>query len=242
MTDKYYQHEEDVETPETQTEQYYGREDEVETPETQLDNFRAQEGATRAVDIWAQETLVNIYDKTLEMWNAADAMRAEAEQRGDADAVEQLTLQQNGLSEVYKGAEHMQQNLLHTNTAMKSVLEAAQALGKQKQQIEKELSDLVEAIEEADYNDDRLRPLIERVEEDVYEMASEAAYDDANESASESAYDNMVSDIYKTLRQMSPQTTYMVAERFFNALKGDYPLNDIQRGLLLSLLNTITLD
>lgn len=221
---------------------YYGREDEVETPETQLDNFRAQEGAAKAVDIWAEETLVNIYDKTLEMWNAAGEQRAAAEQRGDEAAIIQLTEHQNGLTELYKGAEHMQQNLLHTNSAMKSVLEAASALAKQKNEIEKELTELVEAIEEADYNDDRLRPLIERVEEDVYEMASESAYEDAQESASESAYDNMISDIYKTIRQMSPQTTYMVAERFFNTIKGDYAMNDIQRGLFLSLIAAITLD
>jgi len=203
---------------------YYGREEDIETPEMQLDNFRAQEGAAKAVEVWAQETLTNIYDKTLEMWNAAA-------ERGDAET-------QNGLTELYKGAEHMQQNLLHTNTAMRSVLEAASALAKQKETIEKELGELVEAIEEADYSDDRLRPLIERVEEDVYEMASEAAFEDAEASAFDSAYDNVVSDVYRTIRELSPQTTYMIAERFFSAIKGDYPMNDIQRGLFLSLVQT----
>jgi len=224
------------------SDQYYQREDEVETPETQLDNFRAQEGVAKAVDIWAQETLVSIYDKTLEMWNATSAMLQDAEQRGDADAMAQLVEQQNGLNEVYKGAEHMQQNLLHTNAAMKSVLEAAQALGKQKQAIEQELTDLVEAIDNCDSSDMRVATLMEQVETEVYEFIEFNGGWDVDEEEDTSDYDNIVSDVYKTIRKMSPQTTHMIAERFFATLKGDYEMNDIQRGLLLSLLNTITLD
>lgn len=213
---------------------YYGHEEDVETPETQLANFRAQEGAVDAVAIWARETQIGIYDKTLELWNAADAMRTEAEQRGDQAAVEQLTETQNGLTEIYKGAEHMQQNLLHTNAAMKSVLEAAEALARQKKEIESELEDLTEAIGNAEPDHPLVRDLIEMVEQNAYEYASDGLYDDAWESASESIY----SEFYTTLRKLAPTVSYFTMERFVSALKGDDELNDIQRGLVLSLLQT----
>lgn len=205
--------------------QYYGKEEDVETPEMQLDNLRAQEGATRAVDVWAQETLVGIYDKTLEMWNAAA-------DRGDAET-------QNGLTELYKGAEHMQQNLIHTNAAMKSVLEAAQALAKQKQEIETELTTLVKAVEEADMSNPHIEAMAEMMETDIYEMIS---YNEEYYDPSEDVYDNAISEMLKVIRQSAPKTTHAVADRLFNTLLGDYEMNDIQRGLLISLVNTITLD
>ena len=210
--------------------QYYGKEEDVETPEMQLDNLRAQEGATRAVDVWAQETLVGIYDKTLELWNAAA-------DRGDAET-------QNGLTELYKGAEHMQQNLLHTNAAMKSVLEAAKALAQQKQEIEGELTTLVKAVEEADLSNPHIEAMAEMIETDVYEMISyNSDYDDeAYSEGVSAAHDEITSDVYKTVKELSPQTSYTTAEHFFGALKGDYEMNDIQRGLLLSLLATFAAD
>lgn len=210
--------------------QYYGKEEDVETPEMQLDNLRAQEGATRAVEVWAQETLVGIYDKTLELWNAAG-------DRGDAET-------QNGLTELYKGAEHMQQNLLHTNAAMKSVLEAAKALAQQKQEIEGELTTLVKAVEEADMSNPHIEAMAEMMETDIYEMISyNSDYDDeAYSEGVSAAHDEITSDVYKTVKALSPQTSYMTTERFFGALKGDYEMNDIQRGLLLSLLATFAAD
>lgn len=205
---------------------YYRHEEDVESPETQLDNFRAQEGASEAVVVWARETLGNIYDKTLEMWNAAG-------ERGDLET-------QTGLNELYKGAEHMQQNLLHTNSAMKSVLEAAAALAKQKAEIEKDLNILAEAVDNGDNSDPRVASLMEQVEAEVYEFIEFNGGYDMNEDSSD--YDNIVADLCKNIRVIAPQTTHAVAERFFATLVGDYAMNDIQRGLLLSLLNTITLD
>lgn len=204
---------------------YYKQEEETETPEMQLDNLRAQAGAIQAVDIWSVEQLGTVYDKTLEMWTAAA-------ERGDVET-------QNGLTEIYKGAEHIQQNLIHTNAAMKSVLEAAQALATQKQKIEEELSTLVTAVEQADFSDPRIEQMAEMIETDLYEMIS---YNEEFYDPTEDVYDNAISDMLKTIRQSAPQTTYAVVERLFNTLIGDYAMNDIQRGLLLSLLNTITLD
>ncbi len=221
---------------------YYGKEEEVETPETQLDNYRAQSSANEAVTVWARETLVGIYDQTLEMWNKTGEMREAAEARGDIQAAEQLTLLQNSLTEVYVGTEHLQQALLHSNAEAKGILEATKALAKQKQEVETELGTLLTAIDEVDYNHPALAPMIELIEEDVYEMVSEQAFEGAMESASESAYDNVISDIFTTIRDISPGIPYAIAERFYNTLVGNYPMNDIQRGLLLSLLNTISLD
>lgn len=213
--------------------QYYGKEEDVETPEMALDNLRAQVGASNAVEVWAQETLVGIYDKTLELWNAAG-------DRGDAET-------QNGLTELYKGAEHMQQNLIHTNAAMKSVLEAAKALAQQKQEIEGELTTLVKAVEEADMSNPHIEAMAEMMETDIYEMISYNqefnGYDDeAYSEGVSAAHDEITSDVYKTVKELSPQTSYTTAEHFFGALKGDYEMNDIQRGLLLSLLATFAAD
>lgn len=204
---------------------YYGKEGETETPETQLDNLRAQAGAIQAVDTWSVEQLGTVYDKTLEMWNAAA-------ERGDTET-------QNSLTEIYKGAEHIQQTLTQTNLAMKSVLETAQALSKQKQASEEELSKLVTAIKQADFSDPRIEQMAEMIETDLYEMIAEQ---ESNEDPSEDVYDNAISDMLKVIRQSAPKTTYAIGERFFNTLLGDYEMNDIQRGLLISLVNTITLD
>ena len=217
---------------------YYGHEEDVETPETQLSNFRAQEGAAEAVVVWAKESLVGIYDKTLDLWNNVDWMRAEAEQRGDQAAVEQLTHTQNGLTEIYKGAEHMQQNLLHTNAAMKSVLEAAEALAKQKKEIESELEDLTEAITQAEPDHPLVRDLIEMVEQNAYEYAGEGLYEDAWEGASESIYE----EFFANLRTIAPTASYLTMNAFIDALKGDSEMNDIQRGLLLSLMQTFVVE
>ncbi|MBA3948125.1 MAG: hypothetical protein H0X37_26695 [Herpetosiphonaceae bacterium] len=221
---------------------YYGKEEETETSEMQLDNFRAQAGATEAVDVWARDTLGGIYDQTLVMWNQAGDMRVAAEERGDIQAVEQLTTIQNNLTEVYQGTEHMQQALLHSNADRTNVLEAAQALARQKNEIETELFELVTAVEGGDYNHPQVQQLMDNVESDVYEMVKENAFEDAYESASEQVYDNVISDMYTVIRKTSPQTTYATVERFFLTLKGEYALNDIQRGLLAGLVNTITLD
>lgn len=207
-------------------EQYYGTEDEIETPETQLDNLRAQAGAIQAVDVWSVEQLSTVYDKTLEMWNAAA-------ERGDVET-------QNGLNEIYKGAEHMQQTLTHTNAAMRSVLEAAQALAKQKQAIEQELGELVEAVESADFSNPHISEMAEMIETDLYEMISENGLYD--EGMSEDLYDNVISEMVEVVRKSAPKTTYAIVERLFHLLIGDWELNDIQRGLLISLVNTVSLD
>ena len=219
---------------------YYGKEEETETPETQLDNYRAQSGASEAVTIWAREEIANIYDQTLGMWNKAGEMREAAEARGDMQAVESLTLLQNNLTEVYQGTEHLQQALLHSNAEKQGILEATQALVKQKKEVEEEYGTLLDAIEQVDYEHPALQPLIELIEEDVYEMVSEQAFEGAEEEAAEAAFDGINSDICRTIRAMAPlaQYSYSTIVCFVMALKGDMEMNDIQRGLLLSLVNT----
>lgn len=220
------------------TDQYYKREDEVETPETQLANLQAHTSAVEAVKIWAQETLVQAYDRTLALWNEAAALREAAEQRGDQKAVEKLVVQQNGLSEIYKMMENMQRNLLHTNTAISSVLETAHALNKQKGEIEKDLSSLLKAIDDGDYDEPRLRDLIEQIEQDAYEMASESSFDDAYEAAVDNIYD----DLYAGIKRQFPNVSHMTIASFINTLDGNAAMNDIQRGLLLSLLHTFEVE
>lgn len=218
---------------------YYGKEEEVETPETQLDNFRAQAGATQAVEVWAQETLGTLYDQTVIMWNQAGDMRAAAEQRGDGQAVEQLTNIQNNLTMLYQGTEQMQQALLTTTAGAKSVLEGAEALAKQKEAIENQLTKLVTAVEQADLNNPHIEQMAEMIETDLYEMISynEQFYDPTPE-----VYDDTISQMVTVIQESAPKTTYAIVERLFHTLIGDFEMDDTQRELLLSLVSTITLD
>ena len=206
------------------TDSYYSKEEDVETPEMQLDSYRAQIGASDAVVVWAQETLTNVYDKTFELWNKA----------AETNDVEM----QNGLTEIYKGAEHMQQNLIYTNAAMKSVLAAAEALSKQKKQAEESYDELIDAVENIDYDHPAVANLVEAVEQNAYEYASEGLYDDAWESASENIYE----EFFTALRTIAPGVSYMTMNAFISGIKGDAPINDIQRGLLLSLLQTFAVE
>lgn len=208
------------------TDQYYVREDEVETPETQLANIQAHQAAQKAVAVWAEEAFNGVHAQAEALWNEAAA-------RGDVDS-------QNRINEIYQAVKHMKENLLHTNNAMSSVTEAAAALEKQKGDIEGELYTLLKAIEDVDSDDPRLSDLIEQVESGVYEFIQYNTPYDMDEDFEEdsSDYDNIVSDVYKHLRELVPNLTYANAEIFFASMKGDNALNDIQRGLLISLVRT----
>lgn len=205
------------------TDQYYRREDEVETAETHLANIQAHQAAISAVGVWAEEAFVGIHADLETVWNAAA-------DRGDTET-------QNRVSEVYARAKHMKETLQHTNTAMSSVAEAAQALAKQKAEVESEYKSLLQAVENVETDDPRLSNLIEQIETDVYEFI-EYNGDYGMDIDMDEAYDSIVSELYANVRTLSPNLPYGTAERFFAAVKGDRPLNDVQRGLLLALLRT----
>lgn len=199
---------------------YYEHEDETESPETQLDNFRAQMGAALAVNEYAEGSIAELRSQAEVLWN-------KAAERGDVET-------QNGVVEMYNVASHLKDNVIYTNEAMKGVLAAAEALAKQKKQSEASYDELVEAIYDVDTDHPIVSGLVETVEQNAYEFASDGLYDDAWESAAESIY----SDFYTTLRKLAPTASYFTMERLVSALKGDDELNDIQRGLLLSFLQT----
>lgn len=207
------------------TDPYYTHEDDVETPETQLDNFRAQMTATLAVETYVNSSIEGLKDQAEVIWNAAA-------ERGDVDT-------QNRVVEMYNTATHLKDNVIYTNEAMKGVLAAAGKLAEQKQKSEAELGSLLEAIDNYDTNDPRLETFASSIEEGVYEFI---AYNEDNselfDEAFDEAHDSIVSDVYKAIKTFAPQMTYLAVERFFGTLKGDYAMNDIQRGLLLSLLAT----
>lgn len=206
------------------TDQYYVREDEVATTETHLANIEAQQVAISAVDVWAEETFNGITAHAESLWNAAA-------ERGDVDT-------QNRTVEIHTAAKHMKETLQYTKVAINSVLETAKALAKQKEEAEGDLADLLEAIENADGEDLRLSKLINQVETNVYEFIEYNAVHKSNDDEDTSDYDNIVSDVYKHIRELVPNVTYSNAEIFFASLKGDNALNDIQRGLLISLIRT----
>lgn len=221
---------------------YYGKEEEHETTQMQIDNLHAQAMTTESVDGWARETLAALYDQSLAMWNQVGELQIAAQQRGDYQTAEQLLYIQNNINMLYQGTEQLQQALLSSNAGSKTVIEAAEALAKQKQSIEEELTTLVTAVEEGDYNHPQVQQLMENVEEDVYEMVSEGAFEEAYESAAESVYDNLISELYTVIREVAPLTSYAIAERFFLLLKGDYRFDSAQQRILAQLVSTITLE
>lgn len=203
---------------------YYQQEDEVETPETQLDNFRAQLGATLAVGAYVDTSITELKDHAEAVWNSAA-------ERGDVDT-------QNRVIEMYNTANHLKDTVIYSNEAMKGILAAAEALAKQKKQAEESYDELVDAIDTGDYDHPVIATLVENVEQNAYEYASEGLYEDAYEGAEESIYE----EFFTALRTIAPGVSYLTMNAFISGIKGDAPINDIQRGLLLSLLQTFTVE
>jgi len=214
------------------TEQYYLREDEVETPETQLDNFRAQLGAAEAVTVYVNNSMEVFTATATELYNDAEA-------RGDEASKGRIV-------ELHNVATHLKDTVIYANEAQKGILAAAKKVSERKQKAEEELDSILQALSNVDQNDPRLETFANAIEEQVYEFIeynSPEMFDDDDPSDEDTSdYDNIVADLCKTIRTMSPHTSNAVAERFFATLIGDFEMNDIQRGLFLSLLNTITLD
>ncbi len=203
---------------------YYEQEDEIETPETQLDNYRAQIGATDAVVVWSKEQLNGLYDKANTLYNAAV-------ERQDEQA-------KSDLAEMVKMAEHIHQNMVHTNAAHKSVLEAAAALSKQKQQAEHDYDEIMDAIEDEDTSHPQLKRLATYIETTTRAEVDEEAYDRAIRNARSEVWD----EVSKAIKQIVPRSQWIAVYSFVSALDGELPMNDIQLGLLISLLQTFAVE
>ena len=203
---------------------YYGQEDDVETPETQLANYRAQIGAADAVVVWSKEQLNSFYNKANTLFNAAV-------ERGDEKA-------QGDLTEMVKLAEHIHQNMVHTNAAHKSVLEAAAVLSKQKQQAESDYDEIMDAIEDEDTNHPTLKRFATYIETVTRAEVDEDSYDRAIRNARSEVWD----EVSKAIKKLVPRSQWIAVYQFVSALDGEMPLNDIQLGLLISLIQTFTVE
>lgn len=203
---------------------YYQQEDDVETPEMQLDNYRAQLGASDAVVVWGAETLQNVYSKANVLYNAAV-------ERGDVQA-------QADLAEMVKAAEHIHQNMVHINATQKAVLEAAAALSKQKQQAEADYDNLMEAIYDEDVDHPQLKDLVKHIETVTRADVDEEAYDRAIKNARSEVWD----EVSKAIKKLVPRSQWIAVYQFVSALDGELPMNEIQFGLLVSLLQTFAVE
>jgi len=218
----------------TVTDRYYHKEDEIETPEAELDNFRAQLGATSAVTTYVNSSMEAFTTTATELYNDAEA-------RGDETSKQRIV-------ELHGVATHLKDTVLYSNEAQKGILAAAAKIAERKQKAESELGSLLEAMDNYEVLDPRLEKFANSIEEGVYEFISYNEVDNGNAPDDDAAdpdssdYDNIVADLCKTIRRMSPSTTNAVAERFFATLIGDFEMNDIQRGLFLSLLATINVE
>lgn len=216
-----------------QLDQQYKREDTLpDTPEQAIENWQTTSSSLAYI---VPEVAAKLEETGALLYQAQEAARF----RGDLGTVEQISI-------AYANIERMANQVVQLDSAKAAAGEVIkvmdgylqQAVG-EKQEVEQELGELVAAVEGADFSDPRIEAMAEMIETDLYEMISEQeSYNDP----SEDIYDNAISDMLKVIRQSSPNISYAIAERLFRTLLGEHKMNDIQRGLLLSLVNTIALD
>lgn len=195
-----------------------------DTTEVTLANFQAQKVSLAAVDQFADEAYNEVYQQL-------GALYADADTRGDEAGKARLEAAR-------QKAEQLKQTLQMNSANLSSVLEAAAHLGKKTQAIEQELSEITEAIYDIDTDHPMLHSLIETLGDDAYEYAAENIYQDALEEAHSEAWNEVAAQI----KRQFPQTQWAAIHAFVAALDGQTQLNDIQRGLFLSLLQTFAVD
>lgn len=204
---------------------YYGKEDEVQqTTTVALDNLRAQQNTLAAVDQFADETLESLRQQFHNMWN-------EAHQRGDIAI-------QNELTSAFDHIQKLQRSLKINNSALKNVLEVAQALGQQKATIENQLDETLEAIYDEDLNHPILKGLVNRVRVVTTAEVEESAF----EKGLDRAYGEVWDEVSKGIKNVVPNSYWSSVYHLVAAFNGQEPLNDIQRGLLISLLQTFEVE
>lgn len=206
----------------------YQIEDNVpETTEIALANFQAQQSSIASVNQFADEAYNEVYAQL-------GALYQDAEQRQDEDAKARLEAAR-------QRAEQLKQTLQMNTANLSSVLEAASHLGKKTQSIEKELGELTEAISKYDTDHPLVGDLVEMIESDVYEMVA-AADDESYYDALAEARSEVWDEVSEQIHALFPQSQWIAIHSLVAALDGQMPLNDIQRGLFLSLLQTFAVD
>lgn len=206
----------------------YQLEDNVpDTTEVALANFQAQQSSLAAVNQFAEEAYNEVYQQLGALYTDADA-------RGDENGKAQL--------EAARQKVEMLKQALQMNVANEiSVLEAATHLGKKTQSIEKELAELTGAIYEYDIRHPLISSLAETIEQETYEYLAEMDNENHQDMLYE-AISEAWDEIQGQIKRLFPQSQWTRIHAFVAALDGQEPLNDIQRGLFLSLLETFAAD
>jgi len=209
------------------TNQYKIEDNVPDTTEVTLANFQAHQSSIAAVDQFATEAYNEVYEHLGVLWT-------EAEKRQDVAA-------QTRLEAARQKAEQLKQTLQMNTANLSSVLEAAAHLGKKTQTIEQELSELSDAIYEYDTSHPLISSLVETVEQEVYNYIAESQ-DELREDIVAEAISEAWDEVAGQIKRQFPQSQWIAIHQFVAALDGEMPLNDIQRGLFISLLQTFAVN
>lgn len=200
---------------------YYEQEDQLpESTESRLASIQQQANALGSVDQFADEAQQEVWNRINDLWNTVD-------DNGKAQ-----------LQALYDKVEQIKKTLKINVETTRSVIEVTQQLGKEKEAAEAELSEIQEAIYDIDTDHPLLHDLVQELSDDAYEFAVENVYQESLQEAKSAAWDEVSAQI----KRLFPKSQWTAIHQFTAALDGQMPLNDIQRGLFLSLLQTFAVE
>lgn len=199
---------------------YYTNEDTQDTPATALANIEATKTSLVAMRQHADESL-------REVEGHLGAVYSDAESRGDEAAKGQIVTAWDRVQQIHN-------DLALTGAALDGVLAAAKLLSEEHDRKQAALDELEEAIDMRDMDHPLVYDLVQDVEQDFVEWYGDSIY----EGALEEAYSESWDAIHKSIHKLFPQVRWQAVHHFTDALDGQRPLNDVQRGLLLSLIQT----
>lgn len=200
---------------------YYTNEDTQDTPASALANIEATKTSLVAMRQHADESLREVEGHLGAVYN-------DAESRGDEAAKGQIVTAWDRVQQIHN-------DLALTGAALEAVLAAAKVLSEAHDAAESELNTLTNAIEDLDIDG---HPLLRPFVDDLVQDATEGLFEDAYENAMDDARSDAWGEIHKQLKRIAPKANWTSIYALVEALDGQRPLNDVQRGLLLSLIQT----
>lgn len=199
---------------------YYSNEDTQDTPANALANIEATQTSLAAARQHADESLNEVHAHLGAVYNDAEA-------RGDEAAKGQIVTAWDRVQQIHN-------SLALSGAALDGVLAAAKVLSEEVNRKQAELSELEDAIDTRDMDNPLVYDLVTDTEQTFAEWYGDSIYEDALESAHSEAWEA----IHENLHGLFPNMSWLAVHRFTDALDGQRPLNDVQRGLLLSLIQT----
>lgn len=163
---------------------------------------------------------------------ALGALWDRAEATGDEDA-------KNAITVTWQNAQRKRELVRQADAALTGAAAVMGSLVKQRSEAVRELNSLVQAIENADTLDPRLRSLVEAVEEETVLYMEEACYEDAMEQAMDVQYDNLFEEFRANVSEATG-IHWTDLRTFMEWLTGRHgQLNSIQVGLFKSFISAL---